>query len=156
MSIIRRFSGAMALVALLAGPVVADEPTQTDGTPPMSNEQIVTDFINAWSRLDPDELVTYFAEDGTYHNMMLPPVSGHDNLRDMIGGFLASWTKTEWDILNIMSNGDVVIAERLDRTEMGEHAVDLPCTGVFIMEDGKIKIWRDYFDLATFSNAAGG
>ncbi len=122
----------------------------------MNSEQIVTEFINAWSRLDPDELVTYFTEDGTYHNMMLPPVTGHDNLRGMIGGFLASWTKTDWDIRNIVSKGDVVIAERLDRTEMGDNSVDLPCTGVFIMKDGKIKEWRDYFDHATFKDAAGG
>ena len=37
---------------------------------------------------------------------------------------------------------------------MGDASVDLPCTGVFVMENGKIKIWRDYFDLATFQNAA--
>lgn len=36
---------------------------------------------------------------------------------------------------------------------VGEKGVDLPCLGVFEMEDGKIKVWRDYFDMATF---AGG
>jgi limonene-1,2-epoxide hydrolase len=28
--------------------------------------------------------------------------------------------------------------------------VDLPCVGVFELEAGKIKTWRDYFDLATY------
>ena len=120
----------------------------------MSNEQIVKDFIKAWSNLNADALVNYFTEDGTYHNMMLPPVTGHEALRGFIGNFLASWTKTDWDIINIVAEGDVVIVERLDRTQMGDASVDLPCTGVFIMENGKIKIWRDYFDLATFQNAA--
>ncbi|MEE2876100.1 MAG: limonene-1,2-epoxide hydrolase family protein [Chloroflexota bacterium] len=41
----------------------------------------------------------------------------------------------------------------MDRTEMGDKKVDLPCTGVFEMEDGKIKVWRDYFDLNTFRKA---
>ena len=27
--------------------------------------------------------------------------------------------------------------------------INLPCRGVFEMEHGKIKVWRDYFDLAT-------
>jgi limonene-1,2-epoxide hydrolase len=31
--------------------------------------------------------------------------------------------------------------------------VDLPAAGVFEMEGGKIKVWRDYFDLATYTEA---
>jgi limonene-1,2-epoxide hydrolase len=30
----------------------------------VSNESIVQEFIEAWSRLDPKELAGYFAEDG--------------------------------------------------------------------------------------------
>jgi len=117
------------------------------------NEEIIRGFISAWSRLDPEELVQYFSQDGTYHNMPIAPVSGHQNLKRFIGAFLKNWTSTEWDILNLVSKGDVVIAERLDRTRVGEKALNLPCCGVFEMENGKIKIWRDYFDMATFSNA---
>jgi limonene-1,2-epoxide hydrolase len=118
-----------------------------------SNEEIVRAFISAWSRLDPDELVGYFTPDGSYHNMMSKPVVGRDNLRAFIGGFLKGWTATQWDILNLVAKGDVVIAERLDRTRLGEKSVDLPCCGVFEMSGGKIKVWRDYFDLATFTRA---
>jgi limonene-1,2-epoxide hydrolase len=117
------------------------------------NISIITDFINAWPRLDPDELASFFTEDGCYHNIPVGKVTGKDNVRAMIAAFTADWTFTQWDLLNIAASGDVVIAERLDRTQAGEKSVDLPCTGVFEMEDGKIKVWRDYFDLATFSNA---
>jgi limonene-1,2-epoxide hydrolase len=119
----------------------------------MENKQIVTQFIEAWSTLDTDVLVDYFTTDGTYHNMMLPPVTGHEALRGFIGNFLSGWTETRWGILNIVADGDVVMAERLDCTKMGDTSVDLPCTGVFVMEGGKIKEWRDYFDLATYQNA---
>ena len=34
---------------------------------------------------------------------------------------------------------------------VSEVKVDLPCCGVFEMEDGKIRVWRDYFDMATFT-----
>ncbi len=54
----------------------------------MNNEEIIRNFITAWSRLDPEELVQYFSEDGTYHNMPAAPVSGHANLRKFIGAFL--------------------------------------------------------------------
>ena len=116
----------------------------------MDNEKIIREFIEAWSRLDPDELSSYFSEDGVYHNIPSGPVGGRENVRKMIAGFIAAWTETQWDILNLVCSGDVVIVERLDRTKAGDKAVDLPCTGVFEMENGKIKVWRDYFDLGTY------
>ncbi len=116
----------------------------------MDNEKIVREFIAAWSRLDAKELSAYFSDDGVYHNMPAEPVSGRANVEKMIAGFIAPWTETEWDILHLVSAGDVVIAERLDRTKAGKKSVDLPCTGVFEMQNGKIKVWRDYFDLATY------
>jgi limonene-1,2-epoxide hydrolase len=39
---------------------------------------------------------------------------------------------------------------------MGDKSVDLPCCGVFEMTDGKIRVWRDYFDLGTYTRAAAG
>ena len=115
------------------------------------NVKVIEEFISAWSNLDAEELVGYFTEDGIYYNMPTQPIQGRDNLVQFIGGFIASWTKTTWDTVNIVGAGNVVIAERLDRTEVGDIKVDLPCCGVFEMEDGKIKVWRDYFDMATFT-----
>jgi limonene-1,2-epoxide hydrolase len=118
-----------------------------------TNEEVVRDFIAAWSRLDVDEIVAFFTPDGTYHNMMNRPISGHDNLRKFISGFIKDWTQTNWDVLNVVSEGDIVIAERVDRTRLGAKGVDLPCCGVFELADGKIRNWRDYFDLATYTRA---
>ena len=115
------------------------------------NVKVIEAFISAWSNLDAEELAGYFTEVGVYYNMPTQPIQGRDNLVQFIGGFIASWTKTTWDTLNIVGAGNVVIAERLDRTEVGNIKVDLPCCGVFEMEDGKIKVWRDYFDMATFT-----
>lgn len=114
------------------------------------NVEIIRSFIEAWSRLDAEELAAFFTEDGTYYNMPAAPITGRDNVKAFIAGFIKDWTQTDWDTLNIMGAGDVVIAERLDRTKVGDIAVDLPCCGVFEMEGGKIKIWRDYFDMATY------
>lgn len=114
------------------------------------NEQVIRDFIAAWPRLDPDELVAFFTPDGVYHNMPTRPVAGHANLKAFIAGFVKDWTSTEWDLLNLVSKGDLVIAERLDRSMVGDKPVHLPCCGVFEMQDGKIKVWRDYFDMGTY------
>ena len=120
------------------------------------NVRIIREFCAAWSTLDPARLADYFTEDGTYHNMPTQPVSGRDNVRQFIEGFLATWTETQWDVLNIVGDGDLVIAERLDRTRTSNGDVDLPCTGVFEMENGRIRVWRDYFDLGTYMSAMQG
>jgi len=118
-----------------------------------SNADLIVEFCAAWSRLDATELASYFTEDGVYHNMPAGPIQGRAQVEEFIRGFTASWTKTQWDVLNLTENADVVIAERLDRTEAGDKRVDLPCTGVFEIRDGKIAVWRDYFDMGTFARA---
>jgi limonene-1,2-epoxide hydrolase len=45
------------------------------------------------------------------------------------------------------------MVERVDHTRAGEKSVALPCLGVFEMQDGKIRVWRDYFDLGTYLRA---
>jgi limonene-1,2-epoxide hydrolase len=117
------------------------------------NEQVIRSFVEAWSRLDPEELAAYFTDDGIYHNMPIAPIVGRPKVEEFIRGFSAAWTETTWDLLNIASSGDLVFAERVDRTQSGDKSVDLPCVGVFELEDGKIKVWRDYFDFATYGNA---
>jgi len=117
------------------------------------NVAILREFIEAWSTLDAERLAGYFTEDGIYHNMPAQPVAGRANVQKFIAGFLASWTETNWDILNICGSGDLVFAERLDRTKTTQGDVDLPCVGVFEMHNGKIRVWRDYFDLGTYMKA---
>lgn len=118
-----------------------------------ANAEIIASFIAAWSRRDPDELASYFCEDGCYHNMPTGPVQGRAAIAGFIGAFVKDWTSTDWEVLTLMAEGDKVVAERLDRTMVGGKPVDLPCCGVFEMENGQIKVWRDYFDLSTYLNA---
>ena len=117
------------------------------------NEQIIRAFIAAWSNLDADELVEYFTTDGVYHNMPTQPISGHENLKPFIAAFLSGWDETDWEIVNLLADGDIVMVERMDRTVAGGKPVNLPCFGIFHMRDGKIAEWRDYFDMATYTNA---
>lgn len=120
------------------------------------NADRIREFIAAWSRLDEEELLGYFAPEGTYYNMPITPVSGHEELRRFMTGFMSGWAQTSWEVLNLVEQGDLVIAERMDRTVTKDgKQVDLPCCGVFEMEGGLIKVWRDYFDMGTYLKALG-
>lgn len=118
---------------------------------PHDNAAIIRQFCADWAHLDTERMMSYFAAEPTYHNMPGPPAVGSDAVRATIQRFLSGWQKTEWEVLNIAANGDVVFAERVDRTDSNGKHVDLPCVGVFEMVEGKIKTWRDYFDLATYT-----
>ena len=115
--------------------------------------EVVRDFCAAWSRLNVEELIGYFSEDAVYHNMPGPASRGVTAVRRTIEGFLRGWDKTRWEIVSIAASGSTVLVERVDRTNAGEKHVDLPVVGVFEIEDGKIRAWRDYFDLTTYTRA---
>lgn len=117
------------------------------------NEQVIREFIQAWSRLDAQELAEYFTEEGVYYNMPSSPVSGRDNVARFIAGFIRTWESTEWEIINLFGSGNLVVAERVDHTVVNGSPVDLPALGIFEMEDGRIKVWRDYFNLPTYTEA---
>ncbi len=53
----------------------------------------------------------------------------------------------EFEILHQVSEGDVVMNERVDTLVMGENTIALPVMGIFELENEKIVKWRDYFDM---------
>ena len=118
-----------------------------------NNEATVRDFITAWSRLNPSELASYFSEDGVYHNMPSEAVVGRDNIERFIAGFIRPWESTDWEGINLLADGDIVMVERLDKTVVAGSPVNLPCFGYFQLTNGEITLWRDYFDLTTYTTA---
>ena len=120
-----------------------------------AHTELIEDFCRAWSRLDPAELAGYFAADGIYHNMPAAPVQGRDAIEAFIRAFTERWTETTWEIVSLVESGGLVVAERVDHTRIGDETVDLPCAGIFEIRDGRIAVWRDYFDLGTYMRAAG-
>ena len=127
--------------------------TAQESTEMSDNEIVIREFVAAWSRLDAGELAGYFTEEGIYHNIPSGPVQGRSNIERFIAGFISPWQGTEWEIITLLANDDTVMVERLDKTVVAGKEVNLPCFGVFEMEGGKIKVWRDYFDLATYTDA---
>ena len=95
--------------------------------------------------------MAYFSDEPVYHNMPGPAAVGTQAVRQTLKRFLGSWQATEWEVLNMAEAGNVVFAERIDRSDVAGKHVDLPCVGVFEIVDGKTSVWRDYFDLATYT-----
>ena len=111
-------------------------------------ESIVREFCAAWSRLDPDELTNWFTEEAVYHNIPMEPLKGHEAIREFLAGFLAAVTFAEFELKNVVSDGDIVMTERIDNFELNGKRAGFPVMGIFELRDGKIAAWRDYFDMA--------
>ena len=118
--------------------------------------ELVSAFCRAWSNRDVDEILGYFAEDAVYHNMPMPPMQGKSAIKAILQQIVSPPSGIEWETLNMAEAGNVVFTERVDRFEMAGKKVELPVAGVFEIENGKIKAWRDYFDVAAWTRQTSG
>jgi limonene-1,2-epoxide hydrolase len=116
-------------------------------------EKIVNDLFAAWTRLNLDEVMSYFADDAVWDNVPMAPAKGRAAIREMTQGFMKDASAFTAKILKSVHDGNTVFNERVDTIVMksGKKA-DVPVAGMFEFNDaGKIKVWRDYFDLGTFT-----
>ena len=49
----------------------------------------------------------------------------------------------------------IVMNERTDRLNFNGKQIELPVMGIFELSDGKIKVWRDYFDMEKLKKSNG-
>jgi limonene-1,2-epoxide hydrolase len=114
-------------------------------------EKVVSDFCGAWSKLNIDEIMSFFTDDAVYHNIPMPIAKGKEVIHKTIAGLLKGAASIKFEILHTATTGNVVMNERVDSFDAGGKHVALPVMGVFEITDaGKIKAWRDYFDLEMY------
>ena len=112
------------------------------------NEKLVTDFCLSLQDADMGKLVAYLSEDVVYHNIPWQPVTGHAGVRQVLGPFIEGPNRAsvKMDIKHTTSSGNTVMNERLETWTKGSVRLELPVLGVFELQNGKIRQWRDYFD----------
>ena len=113
---------------------------------------IVNQFIAALERQDVDAALALVADDIVYDNVPMGAVNGPDGVRAALGPFIAGAGGVEWLVFRQSEWGGLVMNERLDRFKIADKWVEIPVAGLFEVVNGKIALWRDYFDLATFTN----
>ena len=115
-------------------------------------EEVVGAFIAAIEAQDIDAAIDLLADDISYENMPVSPIAGKDAVRATLEGFLGAASRIEWPVTRQMTSGSTVVNERLDRFQIGDGWLELPVAGVFEVDsDGRICLWRDYFDMASYT-----
>jgi limonene-1,2-epoxide hydrolase len=115
-----------------------------------ASEDVVRAFCDAFARRDLDEILGFFTDDAVYHNIPFAPVQGHDAIRTVLETFVPGSPEVEFEVVHLASDGPVVHTERIDRMTFGGKPIEVAVAGVFEVEGGRIRAWRDYFDPRAF------
>ena len=114
---------------------------------------LVRAFVDAFNANDIERILAFFQPDAVYHNIPLDPVQGIEAIRAVIRGFLGMATEVDWVVHNIAeAEGGAILTERTDRFLIKGKWVELPVMGTFILREGKLGEWRDYFDMKQFQS----
>lgn len=122
------------------------------------NKQLVREFWDeVYVRRNYDAIARFFAADGVYEDVPTPGNAAHGPVavatRLRIGHEPVQ--SFRHDIHRMVAEGDTVITEHTETWcfHTGEE-VALPFVTVQELRDGKIALWRDYWDLGTLMNGA--
>jgi limonene-1,2-epoxide hydrolase len=122
----------------------------------MTPSETVTAFCDAVSRSALDEAMVFIADDCAYHNMPMPLVEGAAGVRATLAGFIQLFGSLRIETLRQIAVGEWVMNERLDHFDPpGGTPYGLPVAGSFRVQDGRITVWNDYFDVRQFSAGTG-
>lgn len=117
----------------------------------MNPSDTVAAFLRACAARDLDAAVALVDAEVEYDNVPVGRVTGVRALREALsGGLMQEADEVEWVVLRQAAQGDVVLSERLDRFLVHGKWVEIPVVGVFELCQGRIRLWRDYFDLADY------
>jgi limonene-1,2-epoxide hydrolase len=124
--------------------------TNAAGQPgPTEPLEIVHTFLDAAEKRDYDTALALVTDDVEYHNIPIPPAYGPQGVKDTLEALLSMCQDFEVVIHREVAQGDIVMNERTDRFLHDGKWAELPVAGVFVVRDGRIAIWHDYFDLDT-------
>lgn len=111
-----------------------------------TNEQLLRRLLSLWAVRDAEGMAACFAEDGVYDNVPDErPMVGRTAIRQWLDAVFQHITRIDVEILNIASNGEWVLSDRIDDHIEGEKHMPLPVGNATRIVDGKIVMFRDYY-----------
>ena len=117
-----------------------------------------------WSDQNIDEVVAVMAEDGTYHDITLPPAIGHAAIREFGAGWLEAVPDLDLYIESFCVQGNTVCNMGRMSGTISKEYFGLPNTGksfdcqfsqICFIENGRIKYLRGLWNAADMYNQVG-
>ncbi|MGH7960254.1 MAG: limonene-1,2-epoxide hydrolase family protein [Candidatus Binatia bacterium] len=116
------------------------------------SKKVIEAFMRTWTDGDVDKTVSYLAEDVDYINIPMDPIKGRAKAREFLAPFFSKDPlivpfAIRIDIKQILADGEMVMLERVDHFKIAGKEWALPVIAVFEVKNGKITVWKDYFDM---------
>lgn len=104
-------------------------------------------FLEALAAGDIDGAAGLLADDVEYVNVSLPAIRGRERVRKALGAAMGMrGAGFEVYLHRVTQEANTVLTERTDVLLLGPLRVQFWVCGRFDVEDGRIVLWRDYFD----------
>ena len=132
---------------------------ETTSSTPVDNADIVKTFLEALQAQDFDTFESLMSDDVVYQNVGLPTIRGGRRVGKLMRG-MEGKSSFEVKFHRNVADGSTVLNERTDAIVLGPLRLQFWVCGVFELRDGRITLWRDYFDFfdmvkATFRGIVG-
>ena len=108
--------------------------------------RVVETFLYALRDKDYDAADDALDDDLVYQNVGLPTIRGRQRTMKLLGGLSRPNAGFDVKIHRIASEGSAVLTERTDVLSFGPFQAHFWVCGVFEVREGRITLWRDYFD----------
>lgn len=122
---------------------------QKPGYPPdamPTPQETVEAFLRALETMDFAGVEALLHDEVVYQNVPLPADRGKPAVVRTLQRFTKLVSHFEARTVNIAANGPIVLTERVDVLVGPLVHVEIWVCGTFEVRDGKIVLWRDYFD----------
>ncbi|MBW0019342.1 MAG: nuclear transport factor 2 family protein [Mycobacterium sp.] len=112
----------------------------------VDNIRTVEGFLNALQDGNIDVADAALDDDLVYQNVGFPTIRGRKRVIDLFRR-MDGRSAFEVKIHRVAADGAAVLTERTDALIFGPLRLQFWVCGVFEVHDGRITLWRDYFDL---------
>jgi limonene-1,2-epoxide hydrolase len=112
----------------------------------LDNTRTVETFFSALQAQDFDAAQALLADRLVWENVGWPTMRGGRRVMKTLRSMPSS-VGFEVKIHRIAADGDAVLTERTDALVFGPIRMHFWVCGVFEVHDGRITLWRDYFDM---------
>ncbi len=117
----------------------------------MTPDEVVTALIDACVARDLDAACALVTDDIEYDNVPIGKVFGPEGVRSVLSaGVMAEADEIDWVTHRQVADGNTVMNERTDRFLVRGTWLEIPIGAVFEVTDGRVSLWRDYFDLGMY------
>lgn len=115
----------------------------------MNHVETIRAFLAAINSNNREAILSFFCQDSIFDNVPMGVVKGPEAIWSVLAPIHDKATAINWEVHRLEEGpSGTVYSERTDRYQLKGQWAEFRCAGIHeVNAQGKIILWRDYFDL---------